>query len=184
MLDNICLDGYSLLDPKTNPFAPGAGTQPPELAGREPIIADAEVALALIKRGRPAKSQLLLGLRGVGKTVLLNRIAEIAEAQGDQELDRNVLLKTADCWNELSKLAQAADEHEKAKGAQVQSIASIRYFFLRRWILDCLLVRRFRRRAHAPHYDSRRRIDPIGDRSEWLVVAEAVPSMPLVRVIG
>jgi hypothetical protein len=66
----------------TNPFAPGAGTRPPELAGRDGVIADALVALERVRAGRPARSQLLLGLRGVGKTVLLNRIAEIAEEQG------------------------------------------------------------------------------------------------------
>ncbi len=70
------------MNPTTNPFAPGAGTQPPELAGRDQIIADASVALGRVKLGRSARSQLLLGLRGVGKTVLLNRIAAIAEEQG------------------------------------------------------------------------------------------------------
>lgn len=70
------------MDPTTNPFAPGAGTQPPELAGRGKIIADATVALGRVKLGRPAKSQMLLGLRGVGKTVLLNRIADIAADKG------------------------------------------------------------------------------------------------------
>jgi hypothetical protein len=67
------------MDRAKNPFAPGAGTRPPELAGRDQIIEDATVALKRVLDGRPAKSQLLLGLRGVGKTVLLNRIAEIAE---------------------------------------------------------------------------------------------------------
>lgn len=70
------------MDPKSNPFAPGAGTQPPELAGREEIMSAAAVALARVRGGRAAKSQLLLGLRGVGKTVLLNRIAEDAEKDG------------------------------------------------------------------------------------------------------
>jgi len=70
------------MDPKQNPFAPGAGSQPPELAGREKIIADADVAFARTKAGRPARGQLLLGLRGVGKTVLLNRLATIAESVG------------------------------------------------------------------------------------------------------
>ncbi len=70
------------MDATTNPFAPGAGTQPPELAGRDTIIANATVALSRIKLGRSAQSQMLLGLRGVGKTVLLNRIAEIAEKDG------------------------------------------------------------------------------------------------------
>jgi hypothetical protein len=69
------------MDARTNPFAPGAGTQPPELAGRSGIITDAEVAIARSKAGQ-AKSQMLLGLRGVGKTVLLNRIAQDAESEG------------------------------------------------------------------------------------------------------
>lgn len=69
------------MDPVDNPFAPGAGSRPPELAGRDPILESATVALKRIRAGRHAKSQLLLGLRGVGKTVLLNRIAEIAETE-------------------------------------------------------------------------------------------------------
>ncbi len=68
------------VDPIRNPFSPGAGTPPPSLVGRDEIIASAEIALRRVKIGRPEKSQLLLGLRGVGKTVLLNRIAEMAEA--------------------------------------------------------------------------------------------------------
>ncbi len=67
------------MDPRLNPYAPGAGTRPPELAGREQILADAEIAIARTLGGRYAKGQMLLGLRGVGKTVLLNRIEEIAE---------------------------------------------------------------------------------------------------------
>ncbi|MFA6109660.1 MAG: ATP-binding protein [Candidatus Latescibacterota bacterium] len=66
-------------DPRINPFAPGAGNQPPELAGRGQTIEAAAVTLARVKLGRPARSQLLHGLRGVGKTVLLNQIAELAE---------------------------------------------------------------------------------------------------------
>ena len=69
------------MDPKLNPFAPGAGTQPPELAGRSGIIADGAVAIARARRGL-GKSMLLLGLRGVGKTVLLNKLAEMAQAEG------------------------------------------------------------------------------------------------------
>lgn len=70
------------MNPTTNPFAPGAGTQPPELAGRDAIIAMATITLARVKLGRPARSAILLGLRGVGKTVLLNRIAALAEGEG------------------------------------------------------------------------------------------------------
>lgn len=69
-----------------NPFSPGAGTQPPELAGRETIIEHAEIALARIKARRPEKSMLMIGLRGVGKTVLLNRVQELAERQGYEAL--------------------------------------------------------------------------------------------------
>lgn len=70
------------MDPRTNPYAPGAGSPPPELAGRDGILSDARVALQRTIDGRPAKGQMLLGLRGVGKTVLLNRILEIAEEEG------------------------------------------------------------------------------------------------------
>lgn len=67
------------MDPLRNPFAPGAGAPPPALVGRDEIIRAAEVALHRIRSGRPEKSQMLLGLRGVGKTVLLNRIGTMAE---------------------------------------------------------------------------------------------------------
>jgi len=68
------------MDPVRNPFAPGAGSQPPELAGRDEIISDANIALQRVLLGRHDKSQILLGLRGTGKTVLLNRIEELAES--------------------------------------------------------------------------------------------------------
>jgi hypothetical protein len=67
------------MDPVRNPFAPGAGNPPPELAGRHQFIEQAEVVLARAEQGRHAKSFMLVGLRGVGKTVLLNRILQTAE---------------------------------------------------------------------------------------------------------
>lgn len=70
------------MDKLRNPFAPGAGTAPPELVGREKVFEDARITFARVKGGHPAKSFLLVGLRGVGKTVLLNRLQEMAEAQG------------------------------------------------------------------------------------------------------
>ena len=70
------------MDPVRNPFAPGAGTPPPELAGRDELLDAVAIALERIRRGRPAKSVLMVGLRGVGKTVLLNRMRERAEATG------------------------------------------------------------------------------------------------------
>ncbi len=70
------------MDPRTNPYAPGAGTQPPELAGRDEIIERAAVALDRIRSRRAARSFVFYGLRGVGKTVLLNRIRTDSEARG------------------------------------------------------------------------------------------------------
>ncbi len=70
------------MDRTQNPFSPGAGAPPRELVGRDPILEDASVLLARIKRKRPEKSMLLTGLRGVGKTVLLNEIERMAEKEG------------------------------------------------------------------------------------------------------
>lgn len=70
------------MNPRDNPFAPGAGTQPPELAGREKIIEDVSIALHRVRNGLAAKSMLMVGLRGVGKTVLLNRLKSDAEETG------------------------------------------------------------------------------------------------------
>ncbi|HWJ33919.1 MAG TPA: ATP-binding protein [Steroidobacteraceae bacterium] len=70
------------MDPRRNPYAPGAGAPPPELAGRDALIERAAVALDRIREGRHDKSLILVGLRGVGKTVLLNRIQIDAEARG------------------------------------------------------------------------------------------------------
>lgn len=70
------------MDPIANPFAPGAGTPPPELAGREELLETVRVALARIRLGRPSKSILMVGLRGVGKTVLLDRMRDDAESAG------------------------------------------------------------------------------------------------------
>ena len=70
------------MDPISNPFAPGAGTPPPELAGREELLETVRVALARIRLGRPSKSILMVGLRGVGKTVLLDRMRDDAESAG------------------------------------------------------------------------------------------------------
>ena len=70
------------MNPIRNPFAPGAGTPPPELAGRDELRQSLHIALERARIGRPAKSAMLVGLRGVGKTVLLDRIREDAEAAG------------------------------------------------------------------------------------------------------
>lgn len=72
------------MDPRRNPFAPGAGSRPPELAGREAILESVSIALDRIRSGRHAQSSILMGLRGVGKTVLLNEIRRAAEGEGIQ----------------------------------------------------------------------------------------------------
>jgi hypothetical protein len=82
--------GYKLLDigifmdAVRNPFAPGAGNQPPELAGRDAILSAVDIALQRILMGRHSKSQILLGLRGTGKTVLLRKIEAMAKDLGYQ----------------------------------------------------------------------------------------------------
>lgn len=68
------------MDPVENPFAPGAGTPPPELAGRDELRETIRVAVERARRGLPAKSILMVGLRGVGKTVLLDRMRDDAES--------------------------------------------------------------------------------------------------------
>lgn len=68
------------MNPVLNPYAPGAGAAPPELSGRSELLAKASIALQRIAAGRFGRSLILTGLRGVGKTVLLNRIRQDAEA--------------------------------------------------------------------------------------------------------
>jgi hypothetical protein len=75
-MDKVAMDAVA------NPYAPGAGSQPPELAGRNEILSKTRTTLARVKIGRSAKSFMLVGLRGVGKTVLLNKIEAISEDDG------------------------------------------------------------------------------------------------------
>lgn len=70
------------MNPIDNPFAPGAGTPPPELAGRDELRETIRVAVERTRRGLPTKSILMVGLRGVGKTVLLDRMRDDTEAAG------------------------------------------------------------------------------------------------------
>jgi len=68
------------MDPIRNPYAPGAGTPPPELAGRAGVIEIGTVALKRMAINRQAQSLILVGLRGVGKTVLLNELKKVADS--------------------------------------------------------------------------------------------------------
>ena len=72
------------MDPEDNPFSPGAGSPPPALTGRDDLIASANVAVGRALKGRNARGIILLGLRGVGKTVLLNHIEGVADERGCQ----------------------------------------------------------------------------------------------------
>ncbi len=88
------------MDPIRNPYAPGAGQRPPELAGRDEQLRTFDVVLERVSRGRPERSVVLTGLRGVGKTVLLNALRSAAvragwgtgkfEARPDQRLRRPI----------------------------------------------------------------------------------------------
>ena len=70
------------MDPRVNPYAPGAGTLPPELTGRDEIIERVSIELDRCRNGLAFRGFLLVGLRGVGKTVLLTRLALDTESRG------------------------------------------------------------------------------------------------------
>ncbi|WOP19647.1 ATP-binding protein [Raineyella sp. LH-20] len=70
------------MDPIQNPYAPGAGQRPPALTGRDDELAAFDVVLARVAKGRPERSMVLTGLRGVGKTVLLNTLRSSAVRAG------------------------------------------------------------------------------------------------------
>ena len=92
--------GSYAVDPVRNPYAPGAGQRPPELAGRDRELAEFEIVLERVARGKPERSMVLTGLRGVGKTVLLNAFRSMAmqrlwgtgkmEARPDQSIRRPI----------------------------------------------------------------------------------------------
>jgi AAA ATPase domain len=107
------------VDPVRNPYAPGAGQRPPELAGRDHELAQFEVVLERVARGRPERSMVLTGLRGVGKTVLLNAFRSMAmqrlwgtgkiEARPDQSVRRPVAAALHMAVRELAPRHRAPD---------------------------------------------------------------------------
>ena len=110
------------MDPVRNPYAPGAGQRPPELTGRDREIGQFEVVLERIARGRPERSMVLTGLRGVGKTVLLNTFRSMAlqrlwgtgkiEARPGQSIRRPVAAALHMAVRELAPRHRAPDRVE------------------------------------------------------------------------
>lgn len=108
------------MDPIRNPYAPGAGQRPPELAGRDEQLDAFDIVLERVARGRPERSIVLTGLRGVGKTVLLNALRSAAvragwgtgklEARPDQSLRRPLASALHQAVRELGQ-SGGADEH-------------------------------------------------------------------------
>lgn len=110
------------MDRAQNPFSPGAGAPPPELVGRDPILEDALVLMRRIKRKRPEKSLLLTGLRGVGKTVLLNEMERMAKEEGCRTISIEVhenkslgVLLAPYLWKLLFELDRLAGYGNKVK---------------------------------------------------------------------
>jgi AAA ATPase domain len=109
-----------------NPYAPGAGQRPPELAGRDKEIAQFEVVLERVARGRPERSMVLTGLRGVGKTVLLNAFRSMAiqrlwgtgklEARPDQSIRRPIGAALHMAVRELAPRHRAPDRIDEFLG--------------------------------------------------------------------
>jgi hypothetical protein len=109
------------MDPIRNPYAPGAGQRPPELAGRDAQLRAFDVVLERVARGRPERSLVLTGLRGVGKTVLLNALRGAAvrkgwgtgklEARPDQSLRRPLASALHQAVRELAHPEQDQVDH-------------------------------------------------------------------------
>lgn len=112
------------MDPIKNPFSPGAGAPPPELVGRDPILEEARILLGRIRAGRPEKSMLLTGLRGVGKTVLLNQIERFAidagyrtisiEAHEDKPLGPLIAAHMRGVLFDLDRMGKIAERVKRA----------------------------------------------------------------------
>lgn len=111
------------MDPIKNPFSPGAGSPPPELVGRAGILEQARILLGRVQAKRPEKSILLTGLRGVGKTVLLNEIDRLAvktgyrtvvvEAHEDKSLAALLVPPLRKLLFELDRVAGAGDKAKR-----------------------------------------------------------------------
>ena len=124
------------MDPITNPFSPGAGSPPPELVGRGPVLEQARILLGRVRAGRPEKSLLLTGLRGVGKTVLLNEIQRLAadtgyrtielEAHEDKRLGPLLAPNLRSVLYDLDRLAGAGDKVKRGLAVLRSFISAIK----------------------------------------------------------
>ena len=112
------------MDPIHNPYRPGAGVKPTTLAGRNEVISKAIVLLKRVKNGEPQRSLMLYGLRGVGKTVLLNTFEFIAEDEryivehlemSENDDFKKVIART------LRKILLKIDSIEKAKSGLLKA---------------------------------------------------------------
>jgi hypothetical protein len=119
------------MDPYRNPFAPGAGSRPPELAGRDIILDAAKIACGRAVQGKSARSMMLLGLRGTGKTVLLNEIGRNAEQEGlfvsKLEAPEGVSLARL-IFPEMRKVMRSLSKVQAAKNIASRGLTGLRNF--------------------------------------------------------
>src|ERR1017187_2636225 len=124
------------MDKIKNPFSPGAGSPPPELAGRDGILEQARVLLGRVREKRPEKSLLMTGLRGVGKTVLLNEIERVAQREGyrtilieaheDKRLALLLVPHLRRLLYELDRIAGAGDKVRRGIGVLKSFIGAVK----------------------------------------------------------
>jgi hypothetical protein len=121
------------MDQVLNPYSPGAGVRPYELVGRSTELAEIDVALQRVLLGRPARSQLLVGLRGVGKTVLLHEFGRVASRHGyiHEHIavgpDGELPLRLAAA---LRKALLKVGGKKKTKGADRRALGALKAFAL------------------------------------------------------
>lgn len=124
------------MDPIKNPFSPGAGSPPPELVGRESILEQARILLGRVRARRSEKSILLTGLRGAGKTVLLNEMESIAqnnnyrtiliEAHEDKPLAILLAPHLRKLLHELDRMTNASNKVRRALAVLKSFISAIK----------------------------------------------------------
>ncbi len=94
------------MDPLRNPYSPGAGSKPPALTGRDAELQAFRVLLARLRRGASEKSMLVTGLRGVGKTVLLNAFRDVAQSEAFRTTDVTEITHDTDFRRTMAQLSR------------------------------------------------------------------------------